>query len=356
LYKGDISKKTQVPEEMAKVKPLVTDTAHRQASPGMPLTASANTQHSGGQVSGPVGIPVIAHINKNRHAPNNGKHIGNAYTIMPDDNGISAAQVNTMRVTKIPLADTVQKPGAVASVQPSVIQKVDSAVTKSKKPNTLLADKAKPVPVKGNTVVWSVFASAYNNFAANSVANANTGAGFGTDIRLNRMFALSTGLGIFQNSIGYNPSPGVAFDAASQAPSSYYSVTNYRADMLALEIPVRLNFNISKQGNYISAGINSAVFINETYHQTNNYFNKAQSSGLSSSVQVQSQDVVTEKHFKTLAFAKSFDIAAGFGYPLGKNRILLEPFVKIPLNTLNRAELNYGAIGANIKFSFGAGK
>jgi hypothetical protein len=358
LYKGDASKNTQAPKEMVKIKPLVTDTVHRKASPGMPLTAPANAQHSGVQASGPVGVPVFAHVDKKGHAANAGNDTKNAYAKAPDsadDNGMSEPQAKTMRVTEIPLADTAQKADVLASVQPAATQKADSAV-QSKKVNTLLADKAKPVQTKGKAVVWSVFASAYNNFASKSVAGNHTGGGFGTDIRLNRMFALSTGLGIFQNSIGYNPNAGLMFDAALQVPSTYYSVNNYRANLLALELPLRLNYILSKQGNYVSAGISSAVYITETYHQTNNYFNTTPISGLNTTAQVQSQDVVTEMHFQTFAFAKSFDIAAGFGYPLGKNRMVLEPFVKLPLNTLNRVELNYGAIGANLKFSFGTGK
>lgn len=371
LYKGDTAKTTQASKETAKVKPLVVDTLHRKASPGTPLTGPINALESGKPdvtASAPAfsGISGKYYDNKQAEGLGTNSNInagqGNPANEIADNNGLTQAQANGIRVTQSPVkTDTAQKQHVIASVQPSVATKTDSAAI-AKKTNNLLAEKAKPAKTKGKAVAWSVFASAYNNFASNSTASSNTGGGFGADIRLSRMFALSTGLGVFQNSVGYSPTnTGLLFDLASQAPSTHYSVTDYRADMLALEMPVRVSFNISKQGNYVSAGINSAMFINETYHQTNNYFITNASAGQSGFPQTgfsytQSQDVSTEKHFQTFAFAKSFDIAAGFGYPLGKNRMVLEPFVKIPLNTLSRPELNYGAVGASIKLTFGTGK
>jgi hypothetical protein len=46
------------------------------------------------------------------------------------------------------------------------------------------------------------------------------------------------------------------------------------------------------------------------------------------------------------------NLAIGFGYPVGNNRLILEPFLKYPLDGLGSQNLRFGAGGINLKFNF----
>jgi hypothetical protein len=251
--------------------------------------------------------------------------------------------------------------GIAANNKQVILPKNDTAAgiktdTIAKVKRLTAATDQKKAATAAKKLSWSVFVSGYNSYANNSNSNFNSGAGVGTDIALSKSFKLLTGIGLFQNKFNYDPtSNGVYYTLPAGSGSSSYtsSFTTYSADQLALEVPLKLSLQLSKRGNNIAVGISSAIYASEKHRQTFSSVNVNTSTQVSTPT---STEVVTQTYFSTFAFAKSLDLSAGFGYQLGKNRIVLEPFVKIPFNSLNRSDLRYGAIGTSLRFAFGAGR
>jgi len=213
-------------------------------------------------------------------------------------------------------------------------------------------------------VTFGIYAATYINYAKGSDKQFNTGAGFTSDIKLTDNLRISTGLSIAQNSLNYNDgmptSPILLFTALSHnfqaSTNALSSVTpisrNLNANLVDLDIPVDLKyaFNSKKSNTYIAAGLSSGTFVNETYNYTYNY-NVPNGSSLQ-----QSQNETTRKGFDNFYFAKMLNVAFGVGYPLGKNNLIIEPFLKYPLNGLGDQHILFGSGGLNLKFNFDAPK
>lgn len=229
-------------------------------------------------------------------------------------------------------------------------------------------------------VHFGVYAATYFNYAKGSNSEVNAGAGFTSDINLTRNLRLETGVSINQNSLSYGGSsqpvdaennlvlagssvyygPAIATGAnatnagpASIAASSNYlnsvaSVKNYNANLVGLDIPINLKYEFSPQRNnfYVVGGFSSGTFINEAY--TYNY------SSVLNPQQTGAQ--TTNKSFDNFYFAKTLNLAFGVGYPLGKNSLVIEPFLKYPLQGLGAEQIKFGAGGINLKLNFSSKK
>jgi hypothetical protein len=255
----------------------------------------------------------------------------------------------------------------------------DAAKTNSAEAmNRLLAEKgpANKEPTKNiKRGMISVYAATYFNYAQGSENNINVGAGFSSDFRISNKLKLSTGLAIAQNSLKYNnsqpavPNNGRANSAAaadvvstpaqgalnqvagvSSGTANAFAIVptlkNYNASLIGLDLPINLKyqFNPQKSDTYISAGLSSGTFINETYIL--NY----------TSAQREEQNT-TRTSFSGFDFAKTLNVSFGVGYPLGKsNRLIVEPFLKYPLDGLGSQQIKFGAGGINLKLNFNAAK
>ncbi|NCD67931.1 outer membrane beta-barrel protein [Mucilaginibacter agri] len=246
----------------------------------------------------------------------------------------------------------------------------------TKKSEAVKSDKA---------MLLSVYAGTYFNYAKGSESQVNVGAGFTSDFKLSSKFKLSTGLAIAQNKLNYNNdsyvpgkiyasaianstasnanmvSASFAYDGLSSLAVNTPTVKNYNANLVGLDIPLNLKyqFNPEKNDTYILAGISSGTYINETYRSTlsySNYYRNANSlAGVANTSQT--QESTNTQHFGTFDFAKTLNLSFGIGYPVGKsNRLIVEPFLKYPLNGLGSQDIRFGASGVNLKLSFSGSK
>jgi hypothetical protein len=219
---------------------------------------------------------------------------------------------------------------------------------------------------KSKTVNFGVYAGTYFNYAKGSNNQVNAGMGVTADIKITENLKLVTGITVAQNSLNFatavpTSSAQTSFGALSEASApSEYSIKslvteasvpafkNYDASLVGLDIPVNLKyeFNPKKIDVYILAGLSSGTFINETYTYQYNY------PVLASASLQQIQDETSRKSFNGFYFAKTLNLAFGVGYPLGKNHIVLEPFLKYPLDGLGSQNIRFGAGGLNLKFNF----
>jgi len=228
----------------------------------------------------------------------------------------------------------------------------------------------KPIE-KTKNVHFGVYAATYFNYAKGSSNNANLGAGLTADIKINKNLSLVTGVTVAQNSLNFasgipsssagsnfavlnSPAfPAAAFTASYNTGSSVTNASapafkNYDASLIGLDIPLNLKYELNpkKYQVYFLAGFSSGTFINETYTYQYNY------PALASPSLQATQNETSRNSFSGFYFAKTLNFAFGVGYPLGKNRIILEPFLKYPLEGLGSENIRFGAGGINLKFNF----
>lgn len=219
-------------------------------------------------------------------------------------------------------------------------------------------------------VRFSIYAGSYFNYAKGSNNQVNVGGGVTTDIRITHNLRLSTGVSVGQNTLTYNgQTPLVAAASAKVAAAQNLSATtyqaqgeyiksspsavkNYNANLVGLDVPVNLKylFNPEKSSAYVLAGVSSGTFVNETYNYS---YNRSTSNfAVPSSTTINPSQEPTDKNsFNSFYFAKTLNVAFGIGYPLGKNQLIIEPFLKYPLDGMGSQQLKFGAGGLNLKFN-----
>ena len=211
-------------------------------------------------------------------------------------------------------------------------------------------------------VRFGVYAATYFNYAKGSNNQMNVGAGVSSDIKLGKNLNLSTGLSVAQNTFGFGDQlpPANGKIAATAAPAAslsyaqtafsaaYPSLKNYNANLVGLDVPLNLKyeFNPEKNATFISFGVSSGTFINETYTATYNYQTPF------ASVQSQTTDQSVKQSFNSFYFAKTLNFSFGTGYRIGGNDLIIEPFVKYPLEGLGSQQIKFGSGGLNLKFNF----
>jgi hypothetical protein len=271
-------------------------------------------------------------------------------------------------------ADTLKKNG-LADNKPATSKKsIESMFAEDKQPEDKTINGEKKVN-------FGVYAATYFNYAKGSGNQANLGAGVTSEITLTKNLKLVTGITVSQNTLAFNNSTPVAgtqtasFSAASSgiaagtapganlSPMALFSIgeintastptyKDYSASLVGLEIPVNLKyeFNPKKTDFYVLAGFSSGTFINETYTYQYNY------PALASPGLQQVKNETAHSSFNSFYVGKMLNLALGVGYPLGKNRIILEPFLKYPLQGLGAQDIKFGAGGVNLKFNFTTNK
>jgi len=203
-------------------------------------------------------------------------------------------------------------------------------------------------------VKFGVYAATYINYAKNGNNQVNAGGGFTAAIPLTKNLKFVTGASVNQNSFNYNNQMifASAFPAAvAYMPKVYSNFSNatptsysHDASLLGIDVPFNLQyqFNTRKNPVYILGGISSGTFINESYSYL--YANGS------------SQQFQTNKGLNDFYFARTLNFGFGVGYPVGRSQIVIEPFLKYPLEGMGSQQLKFGASGINLKFNFSTKK
>jgi hypothetical protein len=298
-----------------------------------------------------------------------------AKTVNNDKNINNQVPVQQLATAGKPTAAASQQPGTkvpdqqlvTAAQTPSVNSSIIKKQPPAKSINSMFAeDKVVKSPedeklkIDTKRVRFSVYAATYFNYAKGSNNQVNEGLGVTTDLRITKNLKFVTGIAIAQNTLNFSstaPPVTAQYEYAAAATSvipqalnvNNYAVPtlkNYDASLVGLDIPLNLKyeFNPQKNDTYVLAGLSSGTFINQTYTSQYNYPNSFSSQ--------QTQDVITHSSANSFYFAKTLNVAFGVGYPLGKNRLVIEPFLKYPLQGLGSQDIRFGSGGLNLKFNF----
>ena len=290
---------------------------------------------------------------------------------LPGNNSITdkeQVENNRLAQTNPVKTDTGTKAKNYAASVPATVdmkqaqaKKMDDLFIKDRLASNQKTDKK--IPSGKKLISMGVYAATYFNYAKGSNNQFNLGAGLTADIRVTDNLRISSGLSVGQNSLSYNSqapavqsaSFGAPLASASIAPASLYLYTantpqfkSYDANLIGIDVPLNIKyiFDPGKSNTYFLAGLSSGTFINETY--TYSYNNPSFYSSNVSQVQNQS----TTNNFNGIYIARTLNLAFGTGYFLGRNRLVIEPFLKYPLEGLGTQQLKFGAGGINLKFDF----
>lgn len=274
-----------------------------------------------------------------------------------------SAHVDTVKKNNINLNNSATQQLAVATKQNAVTKpdtQVAHPVAVAKKPSNInemfAADQSKTpndLQVKEDRrIKFSVYAATYVSYTKNGNNQVNAGGGFTAAIPLSKNLKFVTGASVNQNSFSYNNNPVViaaAYPSAAMyfVPKGYSNFspavpTSYSRDasLLGIDVPLNLQyqFNTKKYPVYVLGGISSGTFINESYSYL--YANGS------------SQQFQGNKGLNDFYFARTLNFGFGVGYPVGKSQIVIEPFLKYPLEGMGAQQLKFGASGINLKFNF----
>ncbi|MGZ3999282.1 MAG: hypothetical protein ACXVIY_01575 [Mucilaginibacter sp.] len=323
-----------------------TAPAYPATTPGKnQASLAANTRNNSSAYKTPTNSPIVEGQNDNSPTANSSVNTTTLASVgKPTDtnpgNPSNTAKTDTENISVSKSNATVAAPG-ISMQQPEKFNK------------QLLADNNQDSKQKGlsknNLVRFGVYAASYLNYAKGSSSRFNVGAGFSADINLTRKLKVSTGIAIAQNSLSYPGQPVFSTPAGiNMAPLALYSAStlqysvsepsfrNYSANLVGIDIPVNLKytFDPGKSETYLLAGLSSGTFIDETY--TYSFSNS----------QAQSRSARGGFYF-----AKMLNLAIGTGYRVGNNRLIIEPFLKYPLDGIGSQQIRFGSGGVNLKFS-----
>ena len=225
-------------------------------------------------------------------------------------------------------------------------------------------NKVDKISVNDKKIKFSVYAATFFNYAKGSNNQVNAGAGFTSDIRLSKNIKLSTGIALAQNTLSYKTATSpissstnsmVAFaavakqDLAVSHTAALPVFKNYNASLVGLDIPLNIKYEFNPQNSdtYISAGLSSGTFINEAY--TTSY--GLPQSAITAGATQQTTNQTSNQNFNSFYFAKTLNVSFGIGAPVGNNRLIIEPFLKYPLDGLGSQQIKFGAGGLNLKLN-----
>jgi len=329
-----------------------SDKQHTENSNQAALVASAkqNIIKSGKKASSPLAPASTDNVTQESLAVNNETdNANNPASTKPQSQVIVNTKTDTAATNKIA---ATQKP--VKKTIADMFAEDKQITPKKKKDDTKNNDKR---------VHFGVYAATYFSYAKGSADEVNMGAGFSSDIKISNNLKLVTGVAIGQNTLSYPGASSVdatasnySFASNTVVPAAYLnyaqvatpSIKNYNANLVGLDIPLNLKYELNpkKSDTYILAGLSSGTFINESYTYFYNY------PTLNSSTLQQTQGATTSKSFDSFYFAKTLNLAFGVGYPIGNNHLIIEPFLKYPLEGLGSQQIRFGAGGINLKFNF----
>lgn len=191
-------------------------------------------------------------------------------------------------------------------------------------------------------------------------------AGFYYEYMLSKRFAIRPGVAIamhsstLQNSTG---SPQFNY-AAPLADGTTGYTESYKAqlNLVALEIPLNMVFRIiatEKSSLYLSAGASTLICLNQRFTGTfvNTYSKQVLNSSTGettmdtrfSSVEVENK----EKAFSHTDYFSLANLSAGYSLPFGKNTIMIEPYLQIPVSGVTSLDLKIYYSGISLKLKFG---
>jgi hypothetical protein len=206
---------------------------------------------------------------------------------------------------------------------------------------------------------------------AGDASRLNLGAGFVSDYKLNKRLSLTGGISLNQFSAD-NYNEGRSRRAASDAPQNHPNpeapgavfssvVSTVTSQLLGIEMPIGIKMNIS-EGIYAQTGISpvgmirertESVFMVESFTPSwsNDPSGNPQFSMVRNAYSARTNN--SYNTFEQVNFAAFYNLSFGYTSKIGnRNRLSFEPYLRLPLGSLNSRESSWSVSGLNLKFGF----
>lgn len=235
-------------------------------------------------------------------------------------------------------------------------------------------DNAAVLPKRGKRINFGVMLSSLVNYSDKGEKDnkVNLGGGVLSELKLGKRLSITSGVLLTRQSLSMRQADNLPTIPTTQSITTN-GATESRSlgqrssvDMqfVGLDIPVNLQYHISKnphRGLYVSMGLSSLAYLQESYNHNmvetiaKTYYK----GGVGSQLQkVETTNIETNTRSQTAAlsrfdFAKMLNVSIGMKYMVAKSmQILIEPYIKYPLNTLTQEELRFGSAGVNLRCNF----
>lgn len=235
-------------------------------------------------------------------------------------------------------------------------------------------DNASVLPKRRKRVNFGVMLSSLVNYSSKGEKDdkVNLGGGVLSEVKLGKRFSITSGVLLTKQSLSMGRAASLPAIPTTQSITTN-GATESRSlgrkssvDMqfVGLDIPVNLQYHLSKnpnRGMYVSVGLSSLAYLQESYnHNTVETIAKAYyKGGVGSQLQkVETTSIETNTKSQPNALsrfdlAKMLNVSVGMKYMVANNmQILIEPYIKYPLNTLTQEELKFGSAGVNLRCNF----
>ncbi len=210
---------------------------------------------------------------------------------------------------------------------------------------------------KHNTFNLSIAIAGLSNQAENVVSQQNFGLRGTTEIALGRKTELSTGIYIGRESL-YLINNTIPF--STPAGMSQLNQANYR--WLNIEIPLNMRYRVWQKGAF-AFSTQAGISMMGAFDQTSQLFYENRRTVVLVSVgsNGEVQEVATtfiDKEVKNnvsnarrVSLGTALNFSFGIHYPLGKNKLSVEPFFKYPIGAFTAENLHYSSIGVQLRWS-----
>ncbi|MDZ7738041.1 MAG: outer membrane beta-barrel protein [Bacteroidales bacterium] len=199
--------------------------------------------------------------------------------------------------------------------------------------------------------------------------NSDPGTSMGVylDRKLSDRLSLRPGLAFSYQGHNLSGNSALKADMAYAVPQSNFSSVDVESnsaqlDLLAFEIPLNLVYTVWERRRskvYLSAGASTMVYLNQKFdgNYTNTYYFENYDN-ITGDVRYDSNSTMVDVEssygaFSHVDFMGLANLSAGYSMPLGgKNNILFEPFIKLPVSGLTSLDLRvyYGGISFKLRF------
>ncbi len=189
-------------------------------------------------------------------------------------------------------------------------------------------------------------------------AKMNLGGGISTEIPVFAGISVNSGVLFAQQSYTINAS-------RSEVPLKIIGRTTIsegkNAEITTLDIPLNLlySFNVGRKSKLvIQSGISSIYYINENYSEGYRIYDPLPAAATMgqpvdierSSTSFESQQYSAVNRFD---FAKLLNFSVGYSFPVRKNMLVFEPYLKVPIGEMTTEKIKLGFGGISVRYSFG---
>jgi hypothetical protein len=180
--------------------------------------------------------------------------------------------------------------------------------------------------------------------------------------QLTERIAVRPGLALAKHTYSMENSNQVFMDYTAPdlngAAGEVVSAENHM-DLIAMEIPINFVFDIVKKRDkslFVSAGASTLIYLNQRFTGTylNSYADEVFNSETGEWDMATNYTTVNIDNkygaFSRTDFFGLANLSAGYLFPLGKNSMLIEPFIQIPVRDITSSDLKISFGGVSVKY------